>query len=812
MTPTEARTGLLDHGYQPIPAVGKVPAFPGWTKRGPTSAGDIEVWSKLYMNTNTGILCATVPCLDIDIENPDAADAIEALVRDRYEEHGAICVRFGRAPRRAIFFKTATPFKHAERKFIAPNGDPKQKVEMLASGRQVIVHGIHGGTGNPYSWFGPSLCETPRDDLPEIDEAGTNALLADIAALLVDEHGYQLAPSRKSSGGNGHDTETATADWEILQRDILAGHSLHESLRDLSCKMVCAGMAPGAVVNFLRSLMAQSAAPRDERWQERVSDIPRLVEGAVKLKAEGSNPVRGNGADMAAAAGAVLLDEVQSFLCRFVSYPSEHASAAHTLWIAHTHLMGAWESTARLSFLSPEPGSGKTRALEVTEPLVPRPVHATNVSPAYLYRKCGSDEGPPTILFDEIDAIFGPKAKEHEDVRSFLNSGHRRGATFGRCVVYGSRVETEDVQSFAAVALAGLGWLPDSIMTRSVIIRMRRRAPNEQVEAFRHRIHAPIGEELFQRLEDWAGAVADQAELARPEMPIGVEDRAADIWEPLLAVADLAGEKWPDRARKAAVALVTAAVSDTPQSLNIRLLGDLRTVFSAKDAAAQASTPKGLPTKLILTALHELEDAPWSHLKEPLNDHSLARRLHDYGIKSDKLRPHGQNQCKGYRLADLEDAWRRYLPSAVSPASEKTVASVTSVTGETFLGVARCVLGSGNDTAGNNPSHDRIKTPEKSGAVTDVTPFSETGESFEPGAANHTDKGLSHYLIRQLAGWYLERFEKERQATGAVEQETLDAELCAVLAEHGVPAEFVEIQFERVMEVVHAPLGQGLGG
>ena len=114
--------------------------------------------------------------------------------------------------------------------------------------------------------------------------------------------------------------------------------------------------------------------------------------------------------------------------------------------------MGAWESTARLSFLSPEPGSGKTRALEVTEPLVPRPVHATNVSPAYLYRKCGSDDGPPTILFDEIDAIFGPKAKEHEDVRSFLNSGHRRGATFGRCVVYGKRVETEDVQSFAARA------------------------------------------------------------------------------------------------------------------------------------------------------------------------------------------------------------------------------------------------------------------------------------------------------------------------------------------------------------------------
>jgi hypothetical protein len=73
MTPTEARTKLLDHGYQPVPTVGKVPPFSGWTKRGPTSLGDIEVWSNLYANTNTGILCATVPALDIDIEDADAA-------------------------------------------------------------------------------------------------------------------------------------------------------------------------------------------------------------------------------------------------------------------------------------------------------------------------------------------------------------------------------------------------------------------------------------------------------------------------------------------------------------------------------------------------------------------------------------------------------------------------------------------------------------------------------------------------------------------------------------------------------------------
>src|SRR5437764_7905716 len=94
-----------------------------------------------------------------------------------------------------------------------------------------------------------------------------------------------------------------------------------------------------------------------------------------------------------------LLDEVHAFLARFVIYPSEHAQVAHTLWIAHTHLMGAWDSTPRIAFLSPEPGSGKSRALEVSELLVPNPVEAVNVTAAYLFRKVGNDH--PTILFDE---------------------------------------------------------------------------------------------------------------------------------------------------------------------------------------------------------------------------------------------------------------------------------------------------------------------------------------------------------------------------------------------------------------------------
>jgi hypothetical protein len=128
----------------------------------------------------------------------------------------------------------------------------------------------------------------------------------------------------------------------------------------------------------------------------------------------------------------------------------------------------------------------KPGALEITELLVPNPVVAVNVSPAYLFRKVGSEEGV-TLLYDEIDTVFGPKARENEELRGLLNAGHRKGAVAGRCVVRGKNIETDEIPAYAAVAMAGLGWLPDTILSRSVIIRMRRR------HAGRRRVHAAEG-------------------------------------------------------------------------------------------------------------------------------------------------------------------------------------------------------------------------------------------------------------------------------------------------------------------------------
>ncbi|MER5509532.1 DUF3631 domain-containing protein [Streptomyces sp. NPDC002766] len=374
--------------------------------------------------------------------------------------------------------------------------------------------------------------------------------------------------------------------------------------------------------------------------------------------------------------GAALLDEVEAFHRRFNIFPTEAAYVAVTLWDAHAHLIDAFDGTARLAFLSPEPGSGKSRALEIVETLTPRAATTVNASANALFRLVEAEGGTPTLLFDEIDTVFGPKAGGNEEVRGFLNSGYRRGAKSLRCVGDGSNQNTEWFSSFCAVAMAGLGSLPDTILTRSVIIRMRKKAPNEKAEPYRRRVHEKQGHALRDRLADWAETVRDEVAQAWPEMPEGVSDRPADVWEPLLAVADAAGGHWPERARAACVILIKSAQEGDEASLGVRLLTDLRDrVFCGAGR---------MPTAAILEVLLGLDDAPWADLTDdgkPLTARGLSKLLSQY-VRPDNspIRPRGirvgSGTPKGYYAEDLSDAWARYCP----PPPEKSATSATSAT------------------------------------------------------------------------------------------------------------------------------------
>ncbi len=230
-----------------------------------------------------------------------------------------------------------------------------------------------------------------------------------------------------------------------------------------------------------------------------------------------------------------------------------------------------------------------------------------------------------------------------------LNAGHRRGATAGRCVVKGKVIETEELPAYCAVALAGLNDMPDTLMSRSVIVRMRRRRQGETVEPWRGRLNRPEAEELCSALEAWSAKAAHQLEW--PDLPAGIEDRDADIWEALLAVADLAGNDWATRARVAAVALVADSRAGTP-SIGVMLLRDLRTVFDGRDR---------MPTEAILTALHDMDESPWADIRgKPVDSRWLSRQLDKYGVQAKDIRVEGR-VVRGYDAAHLGDPWSRYV-------------------------------------------------------------------------------------------------------------------------------------------------------
>lgn len=377
------------------------------------------------------------------------------------------------------------------------------------------------------------------------------------------------------------------------------------------------------------------------------------------------NPlVTGNKHARQAILGASLLDKVCNHLRRFCALPDQRYYWAVTLWIALAHMAQCFHTLPRLAVLSPEPGSGKSRLLEIIRDLVPNPMFVFGASVAALFRTMA--DSMVTLLFDECDTIFTRRGKDdqNEDLRALLNVGYRNGATIPRCV--GPQHTVEHFSVYGPAAMAGLGDLPETLISRSVLIRMRRRAPHEQIEPYRARLHEHQGHDLRDRLAEWAAAVGPDAGEAWPELPDGIVDRLAEIWEPLIAIADAAGGEWPERARQAASYFAETA-SDRASSLGTRLLADLKTVFNGRSA---------MWTSDILAALSDMEEAPWHNLKgEGLDSRGLAYRLSQYGASPRDIRI-GYQVRRGYSAADLYDAWERYCPSR--PAE-----STTSATGAT---------------------------------------------------------------------------------------------------------------------------------
>ncbi|MDD2324618.1 MAG: DUF3631 domain-containing protein [Alphaproteobacteria bacterium] len=349
--------------------------------------------------------------------------------------------------------------------------------------------------------------------------------------------------------------------------------------------------------------------------------------------------------------GAALLHEIEQTVHRFIVCEPETARAA-ALWIAFSWSVEFVDVAPLVVITAPEKRCGKSQLLNLIARLAKRPLVASNISPAAIYRVI--EAHCPTLLIDEADSFF----KDNEELRGVINSGHTRQSAYV-WRIEGDKLEPKQFSTWGAKAISGIGSLSETIMDRAVVLELRRKLPHESVGRLRH-AEEGLFERLASMLARWSTDHGPAIKRARPSLPDALNDRAQDNWEPLLAIADCAGGDWPQLAREAALKL-SGKEQDTV-SLSAELLADIQEVFESKRVDRIGSHD-------LLAALMEDDQKPWATYNrgKPMNPRQLAKRLGEYGIKSSNVRI-GLEVRKKFRLDDFKDVFARYLTPSLAPS------------------------------------------------------------------------------------------------------------------------------------------------
>jgi hypothetical protein len=351
-----------------------------------------------------------------------------------------------------------------------------------------------------------------------------------------------------------------------------------------------------------------------------------------------------------------LLEGLTRRVQQHVVLPPE---AAHTvaLWVlfAWVHETAAVHSPI-LMVTSAERDCGKTTLLNLVSFLTPRSLVCVEISEAALFRAV--ELWQPTIVVDEADVIL----VNNEPLRAVINSGWTKGACVLRCI--GDERTPHPFPTFCAKAIGLKGRkLPDTTISRSIIIELKRKKGDEKAEHFRC-IDDPGLSELRQQAQRWANDNAEGLRGIEPTMPEGFNNRLGDNWNRLLAIAELAAGEWPDRAHRAAQSL--SGTGDTA-SVGTALLRDIKGIFDARteDRVLSAYTKERIGSGDLVGKLTADPDSRWAEWKggKPLTQSQLARLLRPFGIAPEQVRlmSESSSQTRGYLAARFRDAWERYL-------------------------------------------------------------------------------------------------------------------------------------------------------
>src|SRR5262245_49135515 len=271
--------------------------------------------------------------------------------------------------------------------------------------------------------------------------------------------------------------------------------------------------------------------------------------------------------------GAALLDAIRQVLRRYIVLP-QAADIALALWVLHAWTMDAGEISPFMVLVSPTKRCGKTSVLILLQYLTPRSVLASNISPSALFRYI--ELVRPTLLVDEADSFV----KDNEELRGILNSGHTKvAANVIRTIEVNGEHKPRRFSTWAPKAIATIRSLADTLEDRAIIVQLQRKPPGAKVERLRRRDNEWCAT-LRSQAARWAADNFDKLADPDPQMPEALNDRAADNWRPLLAIADLAGGEWPQLARHASLTLSGESPEET---LGVTLLADCRLAFGGND-------------------------------------------------------------------------------------------------------------------------------------------------------------------------------------------------------------------------------------
>jgi hypothetical protein len=343
--------------------------------------------------------------------------------------------------------------------------------------------------------------------------------------------------------------------------------------------------------------------------------------------------------------GAALLDALRAHFSRYVVLPG-HADVALTLWTLNTWTFESFDIAPYLSITSPTRRCGKTVLMTLLYWLCRRGKKSDSMSKPAIYRSVDTER--PTLVLDEVSWVLDGK----DERQGILCGGFERNGFVEVCEGEGTAITTRLFSTWCPKAFGLIGQLTATLTDRSIVIPMRRKMPSEKAERLRRRDTAEHAE-LRRKCLRWATDNAEALAQATPAGLPGLNDRANDLWEPMFAIADRAGGEWRERARRAALALSgDGAAGEDNQGVG--LLRDARQAFG------QAAE---LPTKALIAALSADPERPWATYAkgEPIAPRQLAKLLQPFGIISTTVHPPGAPHAKGYRRADFEDAWERYL-------------------------------------------------------------------------------------------------------------------------------------------------------